>query len=230
MNVPKPFNLWWLFAGAFIFCVALFGWSYAYGQHECQGGHNCNKDGGIVDVDLVGGDSTAVINGGRSYGVAGSDYDIGQCMYHAGGLTIAIGFRNKFCEGMDMIRSGMVDAGVLHICKQTKIGRNYDSLKDCKDGLVISYGEMTTNDTGMTENDKPVTESDDEDEDRYEALYARMEAYEERTVKAESEAKTARIQAQRASTAAKTVQTIQQAPDDAAERRAKARAALKGEE
>ena len=166
----------------------------AWAQHECQGGHNCN-DGGIVDVDLVGGDSTAVINGGRSYGVGGSDYDIGQCMYHAGGLTIAIGFRNKFCEGMDMIRSGMVAAGVLHICKQTKIGRNYDNLKDCKDGLAIVYIYPPAN-------DPPKSTSDDEDDNRYDALYADFQAFKDqdtqRVAKAEKAAQRANAAAQRA--------------------------------
>jgi len=151
--------------------IMLFAPVYA-DSHKCQGGHNCNEGGDVI-VDLVGGDNTAVISGGRSYGVAGSDYDIGQCMYHAGGLTIAIGFRNKFCEGMDMIRSGMVAAGVLHICKQTKIGRNYDTLKDCKNGLAIVYVETSKKDTqGDLNISKPT--QDDEDDDRYEAVYARL--------------------------------------------------------
>ena len=155
-----------------IVIIAIFAAAVFFNETKADDGHghNHHDDGDVIgDTILTGGDNTASntasISGSRSIGIGGSDYDIGQCMYHSGGLTFAIGFRNKFCEGMDMIRSGMVDAGVLHICKQTKIGRNYDSLEDCKAGLVISYGEMTTNDTEKTENDKSVTESDDEEDE-----------------------------------------------------------------
>ncbi len=128
-------------------------------------GHNHHDDNG--DNVLTGGDASNVasIAGSRSYGVSGSDMDIGQCVYHVGGLTVAVGLRNKFCEGMEMIRSGMVDAGVLHICKQTKIGRNYDNLKDCQDGLVFL---PTTNEIPITTN----ISSSDEEDDRVDVLYA----------------------------------------------------------
>lgn len=155
-------------------------------------GHH-HDDNGKVIVDLIGGDNTASVAGSRSYGISGSDMDIGQCIYHAGALTVAIGFRNKFCEGMEMIRSGMVDAGVLHICKQTKIGRNYDTLKDCKKGLAIAYIEQPT---------KPEQTSDDDEEDRYDALYADFQAFKDqdtqRVAKAEKAAQNANAAAQRA--------------------------------
>jgi len=228
MTEPKRFNLWWLLAAAFIMVVVVFNISNADEGH----GHH-HDDSGDVTVDnvLTGGDNTAsnVISGSRSIGIGGSDYDIGQCMYHSGGLTFAIGFRNKFCEGMDMIRSGMVDAGVLHICKQTKIGRNYKTLKDCKDGLAIVYVETPKKDTqGDLSISKPT--QDNEGDNRYDAVMARMAAYEGEIAQAKEDTRKARIEAQRATTVARTAQVAQQAPDDAAERRAKARAVLKGEE
>ncbi len=187
MTEPKRNSAWWLLFLAVILSAVFFG--KAYSQHECQGGHNCN-DGGEIDNILTGGDNTASISGGRSYGVGGADYDIGQCMYHVGGLTVAVGLRNKFCEGMDMIRSGMVDAGILHICKQTKIGRNYDNLKDCQDGLAIVYIDLPKKDT---QDDLSISEptQDDEDDNRYDALYSRMASYEEHITKAEDNTKKA---------------------------------------
>jgi len=203
MNQPKRFNLWWLLAAAVVMVVVVFNISNADEGH----GHHHDDSGDVtIDTVLTGGDNTAsnVISGSRSIGIGGSDYDIGQCMYHSGGLTFAIGFRNKFCEGMDMIRSGMVDAGVLHICKQTKIGRNYKTLKDCKDGLAIVYIETPKKDTqGDLSISKP-TQDDNEDEriDVLYALFSDLEAQRNEDIaKAEKVAQRANAAAHRANQA-----------------------------
>ncbi len=80
---PKAFDRTLLVVGIILglFLLGIFG--IAYGQHECQGGHNCNDDGGIVGGDisianeLAGsdGDFTSIALG-QSLG----DVDIAGCI------------------------------------------------------------------------------------------------------------------------------------------------------
>lgn len=143
-------------------------------DHTCQGGHNCN-DAGANDVSIN--------DGSRAISIGGSDYDIGRgsCKFHVGGFTVTIAQTDEFCEGMEMIRSGMVDAGVLHLCKQSNIGKNYASLQDCKDGVAVMAAG-----TGTTNGDDDA--ADDEDEYR-ERQQARMAEFESRVASVESERK-----------------------------------------
>lgn len=151
MNEPPRHSLWKLLGIAFVLCVIVFD---VHADPEVLQSNDMNNSANSGSLEVIT----------KSYGLSGSDMDIGQCMYHAGALTVAIGFRNKFCEGMDMIRVGLIDAGVLHICKQTKIGKNYDSLEDCQDGLSVVYVDLPP--------DEP--ETVDRDDEQYDALYARI--------------------------------------------------------
>lgn len=109
--------------------ISLINVAYAQGDHKCQG-NSCNNNDTPV---------SAVVNSGRSIGIGGADYDIGRgsCKFHVGGLTFAIARTDEFCEGMEMIRAGMVDAGILHLCKQSKVGKNYVDLEDCQANVYI---------------------------------------------------------------------------------------------
>ena len=83
-------------------------------------------------------------NGGNfdSIGIGGSDYDIGNdvCRFHTGGLTFAFAPRDKVCEGLRLIRLGMIDAGVRHLCNQSPIRDNYPSFEDCQAEVGMVYG------------------------------------------------------------------------------------------
>lgn len=76
------------------------------------------------------------IKGSNTIAVAGGDHDIGQCRYHVGGLTVAWTRNNEFCEGMELIKAGFIEAGVIHICKQTDVGKNYLSEFACINGMT----------------------------------------------------------------------------------------------
>jgi hypothetical protein len=207
---PKRFSA--ILLGLIAAALLILAYQSRAQSHECQGGHNCN-DGGAVTIDnvLTGGDNVATISGGRAYALGGSDMDINDCL-----ATFSYVFgiiqdvrTNPFCFAMQLDSIGKHREAAEMRCSVRRVKKIF------KDDCVES---MTAKPTVIV----PQTPQDDT---RIAALYARMTAYEERTVKAEAEAKTARIQAQRASTVAQTVQIQQQAPDDAAERRTRAREA-----
>lgn len=134
-----------------------------------------------------GGDSAVnVKDSSRAIGVGGADYDIGRgsCKFHVGGLTVAIARTDEFCEGMEMIRAGLVEAGILHLCKQSKVGENYSTLEDCQSGL-----EVTTN-LILTETELVVEDKDDEDHHEVETYLAELES---RMAAVESRRQTTRV-------------------------------------
>lgn len=146
----QPVSLVWLVIVAVM--VVFFVYQIANAQHKCQGGHNCND----------GETASAVVSSGRSIGVGGADYDIGRgsCKFHVGGLTVAIAQTDEFCEGMEMIRAGLVEAGILHLCLQSEVGKNYKTLEDCQSSLEI----VTT--TNLIPIETELVVKDDEDEYR----------------------------------------------------------------
>ena len=167
---------------------------------DCKG-QSCNSGGG---VSVEAGSNVTTKDSSRAFGVGGADYDIGQCRYHVGLLTAAWTHINEFCQGMELIRAGLVDAGVLHICKQTKIGKNYSDLQACRASLIVKQEPVVVV-------EEP--ESDEEDE-------AIHQAYAENL--AELESRVARVESRRQTT---TREVIQQ-PFLSDEKRAKLQAVL----
>lgn len=187
--------------------ISLVNVAYAQGDHKCQG-NSCNNNGTPASV---------VVKSGRSIGVGGADYDIGRgsCKFHVGGFTVAIARTDKFCEGMEMIRAGMVDAGILHLCKQSKVGKNYTDLKDCQANVYIRP------DTSNVVYVEPPDSQDDEDNFRYAVQQEEIEyAREERaSLIGQIDMLTQKIE------------RVPAAQDDSAQRRANSRAELqKGRE
>ena len=214
MTEPKRNSaLWLVFLAALM--IAIF-FVKAYGQHECQGGHNCNKDGGVVDTKVdIGGDSSKV------YALSGGDMDIDDCL-----ATYSVVFGlfqgtniNRLCEAERLNSQGKYLSAAEMKCSLFRFKRIYGKGQKCIDAVI--YTEPTV-----------ITPQTPEDDARIEALYARLSEIEALRVQDKAEAEkaveTANIEAQRVNAVAMQVQ--QQIPNDAAERRAKARAALKGEE
>lgn len=145
----------------------------AFAQGECNG-HSCN-DGGDTTNAVETNVETNVENGGatfssrsRSLGVGGADYDIGSgiCRYHAGGLTFAFAFRDDVCIGLSMIRAGMVEAGIRHLCLRSKIGKNYDDYASCETEVSSIRA------AGPTDKTEPEAEVSQDDEDEVEQALA----------------------------------------------------------
>lgn len=150
-----------------------------------------------VEVDAS---STMTNKGGTAIGVGGADYDItADCMYHVGGLTVAVGRRNEWCEGMTMIGRGMVSAGKRHICMNSHLKDNYDNYQSCYDDMVITKPAIIVPDE--------IVEAHDEE----------LEVYEQRLEQIE----------QQIAKPAPRPQVIERTVvDDGAERRANARKSL----
>ena len=224
MTEPKRNSaLWLLFLAALM--VAIF-FVKAYGQdHTCQGGHNCN-DGGEVIIDnvLTGGD---VSTGGVSTRVfsVGSDNDIADCMAHWTAVIVTWPARNKFCELTEF--SNWAEHPELHTEASIAIRCSSKAAKDV-------FGSASQCSDNFKPYEVKIVPQTPQDDARIEALYARISAVEAMRVQDKAEAEkaveTAQASAQRANAMARQVQSQHQAPDDAAERRAKARAALKGEQ
>lgn len=179
MNEPKRISAFWL---SFIAIVAM-GMAF---QARASGDDltNISKNENLASI---------ATGGNTSYGIGGSDYDIGRgsCKFHVGGFTVAISQTDEFCEGMELIRVGMVSAGILHICKQSKVGKNYDSLENCKSDM----GKMTV----LHVEPEPPPPSVDNEDDEHDALIARLSALE---ADRQEDAKRAEKAAQRANAAA----------------------------
>jgi len=143
--------------------------------------------GGGTDIEQetevsVSGDSS------KAFGVGGADYDIGQCRYHVGLLTAAWANINEFCQGMELIRAGMVHAGALHICLQSKVGRNYDNLESCMGDFDVT----PVIDTSVQD------EADDEENEYAEQLEQQQQIHAEDL--AELESRVARVESRRPAT------------------------------
>lgn len=136
----------WLLAGIILVWI-IVGPAHATDNKPLPPKHHDST--AIADSTLVNRDSSSAI------GIGGSDYDIGRgsCRFHEGGLTVAWSRADKFCQGIDMIRLGMVEGGIRHLCEQTDLKKNYDDFESCQDELrqihaptVEPVGEITTTD------------------------------------------------------------------------------------
>ncbi len=189
MNEPKRMSLYWLLVLALFASVVVF--DIAYGQHECQGGHNCNKDGGVVDTNViteVAGDSSKV------YALSGGDMDIDDCL-----ATYSVVFGlfqgtniNRLCEAERLNSQGKYLSAAEMKCSLFRFKRIYGKGQKCIDAVI--YTEPTV-----------ITPQTPEDDARIEALYARINAVEAMrtadTAKAEKAADRANAAAHRANQA-----------------------------
>ncbi len=232
MTEPKRFNLWWLLAVAIGLSIIVFDITYADDGH----GHNHHDDGGDVIVDVVGGDLTggnltggdnvASISGGRSYGVSQSlgDVDINDCLASTQwGIPVIFAKQkveeNPWCQSIYLDVIGAHEAAAKVRCTTDTLKAVYPIENECIVAVVARPSVVVV----------PVTsdESESDEDDRVDVLYALFSDLEAQRNEDKAEAEKA---AQRANARAQRAQRVQQAPDDAAERRAKARMALKGEE
>ena len=225
MSKPKP-NLLLMLAIALFATAVVF--EIAYGDN-----HKYRDDDGDVTIDnvLTGGDNSNVatnsMSGGRSYGASHSlgDVDLNQCMGSTQWGSIIISRQklvlNKWCAGESYDAKRMFKMAALLRCDIPEISKHFIDKAECvKENTATLHVEPP---------DEP--KRADRDDEYYDRLYARIADLEAKAVQdkatAEKAAKSANAMAQRV---AKTAQIAQQAPDDAAERRAKAREALRGEE
>ncbi len=158
MTRGKPYNLFWpiLFI---LMLVALYA-------VRSDAGPTAEAEANAV----VGGDSS------RSIGIGGADYDIGRgsCVYHVGGLTFAFSVIDEFCQGMELIRSGRVHAGAMHICLQSKVGKNYATTYECMDDFDIEPNEPIETPELKALN-KRAAQYDDDEEEREELYVAQQQ-------------------------------------------------------
>lgn len=183
MNEPPRVSVWVLLALAFFAAVVVF--DIAYGQHECQGGHNCNDGGEVIIDNVLTSDNAAeaIIGGSRGYAVSGSDMEIGDCL-----ATHSIAFgvwqgthTNPYCEALRMDAAGQHKAAAEMRCSTHKYKRTYGKGQKCIDAVIVTPTVIV-----------PQTPKDDA---RIAALYARISEMEAQraadTVKAEKAAQKA---------------------------------------
>ncbi len=185
--------------------------------------HKYRDDDDVTNV-LTGGDNSNVatnsISGGRSYGLGLGDVDINDCLYSWSFIVQGVRL-NKWCASERMDAMGLHDSAALMRCTIRSVNKLYKNKDQCIQSQTVTQ-------VLHVERPEETTDTDEDDDERYEALYARITGLEAERVQdkatAEKVAKRANAMAQR------TAQIAQQVPDEAAERRAMARAALKGEE
>jgi hypothetical protein len=194
-------------------------------DHECQGGHNCN-DGSV----LTGGDNTASnaasIAGSRSYGLGGGDMDIDdgyRSFSYLFGL-VQDTKSNPLELARQLMAEGNYEAAAKLRCKPWGISRALGGKDACITALSVPV-------PARQPPIPPADTSNDEDEDDHidelNALRGRLMVIESQRTQEAARAEKAAV---RANAAAQRAERQQQQPDDGAERRAKARAALKGED
>ncbi len=130
-------------------------------------GHGHNDD---TDVALDSVVNNAIKGGStHTFSLSGSDADINQCRYTVGAVTVQWTRNNPWCEAMDLVRMGFIDAGVQHFCKNTSVRDNYVTEPKCIDGMV----QMVA-----AEPEPIVIEPDDDEDDdaRYDAFASEMRA------------------------------------------------------
>jgi len=168
------------------------------------------------DIDTTAtSDASGVLNNSvrdssTAYGVGGSDADINNCRYTAGGLTIQWTHKDKLCWGMELIRAGYVDTGVLVVCK-TWIGDLYSDLVACQAAMVQKYEPVVVEEA-----------VDDDEEDYHEEFEQAQQAYQENL--GELEGRVVRLESRRP--AQQVTREVIQQPFLSDEKRAKLKAVL----
>ncbi len=173
MTEPKRNSAWWLLFFAVVLSAIFF--AKAYGQHECQGGHNCNDDGEVIDVEtVIKGDSSKV------YALSGGDMDIDDCL-----ATYSVAFGlfqgtniNRLCEAERLNAQGKYQAAAEMKCSLFRFKRIYGKGQKCIDAVI--YTEPTV-----------ITPQTPEDDARIEALYALVSDLQAERVQDKAEAEKA---------------------------------------
>jgi len=212
--VKKRSNtLLWL-AIALFSSVVIF--DIAYGS-----GTDVEVETTVIGGDQIGGDNSniASISGSRSYGVSQAlgDVDINDCLASTQwGIPVIFAKQtvqeNPWCMANSLDAMGAHEAAAKVRCTTKTIKAIYPDPVECEKAVMFHVEPP----------DEP--KSVDRDDENYKRLYARITGLEAERVqdKAKAEKAAKRVNAM--------AQIAQQAPDDAAMRRAKAREALKGEE
>ena len=206
MNEPPRVSVWILIPIVFLICVVFF--DFAYGETIQSN-----------DMNTVKGD---IAISDRSYGVSQSlgDVDINDCLASTQwGIPVIFAKQsvqeNPWCMANSLDAMGAHAAAAKVRCTTETIKAIYPDAAKCEQAVMFQVKPP------------PKPEMVDRDDEDYERLHARMTVYEERTAKAETDARKARVQAYR------VAQTVQ-IPDDGSSRRAMAREArvqaLKGNE
>lgn len=151
--------------------IALINAAYGQGDHECQGGHNCNDDGSIIVETVVPGSSS------RGYALSGGDMDINDCL-----ATHSILFGlwqgthiNPMCEAARMDRDGDYLGAAEMRCSTRKYRKVYGRGQACIDSVVRTAPVAAT---AVLVGQVPDTDEDDDArylEQQQENEYAREE-------------------------------------------------------
>jgi len=148
----------------------------AYGDDHRNYDDDDGDDGDITNV-LTGGDNTAntvatnSISGGRSFGLGLGDVDINDCLYSWSFIVQGVGL-NKWCASERMDVMGLHDSAALMRCTIRKVNKLYKTKEQCIKAQTVVK-------TFPVKRPEPTVDTDEDDDDRYEALYARMAAYED---------------------------------------------------
>jgi len=134
------------------------------GNHTCQGGHNCNDDGDVVEVvPSVGGDST------RLFSVGGSDMEISGCIAT---FSRVFGLWQDAkvvpdCEAMqEAIRldgQGQHEAAAKMRCGTKLYRKRFGKGRGCIDAVVLSDSPVDVpNLVGLVESEKRYVAQEEE--------------------------------------------------------------------
>lgn len=256
MNEPKRYSLLKFFAIAFVLGGMFIDFSHADGcKGNCPDGGDVRVDtdisltGGDIDItggDVIGGDVSNVLTGGdvtntltggalnssnsvnvqgsRSYGLSTAlgDVDINQCVFSIQRSILFVGWQNidynLWCMGESYDAKGLLYMGALTRCDIKPIRAHFNTDAECIQANTITLKK---------EPDNFNLDAKIKEDERYDAMYADFQAF-----KAESDQRVAQAEkvAQRANTEVQSMVQAVQTVDDAMQRRAMARAALKGEE
>jgi len=158
-----------------------------------------------VDTVLTGGDNIASIAGSRSYGVSQSlgDVDINDCLASTQwGIPVIFAKQtvqeNPWCMANSLDARGAHAAAAKVRCTTETIKAIYPDPKECEKAVMFQMKHI----------EKPAKV--DRDDDRYEALYARMAAYEEQISKAEDNTRKVTQRANAAAVVAKQQKELEQ--------------------
>ena len=136
----------WALAAALLVLIMSPAW--AQGDHDCQGGHNCNDDGGVIDINMAGGDLTGgdliggdiSTGGNKSIALAApglGDVDIAQCL-GSEAWTLLVGGKqklvlNQVCMAEFYLKQGRYDLAAQSLCNQAEILKEYATETACED-------------------------------------------------------------------------------------------------
>lgn len=196
MDEPKRVSLVWLLLAALFAVVIVFDIAYADG-HECQGGHNCNDTNSTIAIDSSNVVSNSVSDSSRAYGFGLGDVAITQCYRSYQILIFQDSKINPICLADSLDAKGLHHTAAMVRCDIKAIRKHFDSDESCVQATTMQMIHPVAMES---------PKNDDEDNERYDALYARMSDIETQRIQ---EAESARKAAIRANTAARELEQKQ---------------------